>query len=476
MVNTSLNPTWTGHVATTRDALMLFEACLNGTSCHVPRRPHDRERSSLIRSGSVFIYEENASGIKRWTDGVPWSPSRILGNFLVYRELTKPFPPGEKKRATKRSKRPTRPGEPYPRQGSDATPASPTTPGGRSDGGVGEGREGERALIGSLVDSYGFKDEGLVKKTMSVNVQGVHHHLVSYYTIDDVLNGELKTPSQDQRLANIEPRHELIARQNFRAPLDDHDPDAPDDLSDPQHQLYHYDTGYDPRRHAMSYALHSHHPGQVDINGMYSMSFSTAAPMQPSVNSYAPAPSSQAFYPTNHTIPQPTMPHSSMPTYSQPPYATQYSPHSQPPGAAPMGMPNRSPVQVHPPSQGYSTSSRHNSAPGGILSRPNDLTNPINIHEAPPRDANGWSRGASVSGVGVYGPTASTPHSAPPAATYNYPTGQSLNGQQLGMPPPVQSMLPMQSRNQESWPSVADSWPLHNPSNGRQSSYSTQHI
>lgn len=97
-----LVPTFHGFVHNSMDGLVLFEACLSGKLHHVPRRPHDRERSSLIKSGSIFIYEENASGIKRWTDGVAWSPSRILGNFLIYRELEKPFPPGEKKRAMKR--------------------------------------------------------------------------------------------------------------------------------------------------------------------------------------------------------------------------------------------------------------------------------------------------------------------------------------------------------------------------------------
>lgn len=115
-----LEPTYHGYVATTQDALILFEACLTGVLPHVPRRPHDRERNHLVRSGSVFIYEENTSGIKRWTDGVTWSPSRILGNFLVYRELDKPFPPGEKKRAMKKGNRlpvqASRPGEPYPGQ------------------------------------------------------------------------------------------------------------------------------------------------------------------------------------------------------------------------------------------------------------------------------------------------------------------------------------------------------------------------
>ncbi|KAF8940490.1 hypothetical protein BGZ58_006162 [Dissophora ornata] len=42
---------------------------------------------SLISPGSVFVFDEEESGICRWTDGRIWSPSRICGNFLVYREL-----------------------------------------------------------------------------------------------------------------------------------------------------------------------------------------------------------------------------------------------------------------------------------------------------------------------------------------------------------------------------------------------------
>lgn len=57
----------------------------------------------MIQSGNTFIYEEKTTGIKRWTDGVIWSPSRILGNFLVYRELDKPFLSGEKRKTIKKS-------------------------------------------------------------------------------------------------------------------------------------------------------------------------------------------------------------------------------------------------------------------------------------------------------------------------------------------------------------------------------------
>jgi hypothetical protein len=96
----TLQPTFTGHVATTNDALVIFEACLGGHLNHVPRRPHDRERDSLIRSGCVFIYVGNESGIKRWTDGVNWSPSRILGNFLVYRDDSRVPTPFEVKQGS----------------------------------------------------------------------------------------------------------------------------------------------------------------------------------------------------------------------------------------------------------------------------------------------------------------------------------------------------------------------------------------
>ncbi|WPH02046.1 Global transcription regulator sge1 [Acrodontium crateriforme] len=227
-----LVPTFHGFVHNSMDGLILFEACLSGKLHHVPRRPHDRERSSLIKSGSIFIYEENASGIKRWTDGVAWSPSRILGNFLIYRELEKPFPPGEKKRAMKR-KRSSLPGEPYPRRDSDdnnhteiSTPLTPPTPSNASetkpDGPGGEGdKDLERSLIGSLVDSYGFRSDGLVKKTMSISVNGISHHMVSYYKVDDVKNQLLPRPLSDPRLSNISVRPELYLKQNFRAPVEE---------------------------------------------------------------------------------------------------------------------------------------------------------------------------------------------------------------------------------------------------------------
>ncbi|KAI9672062.1 MAG: hypothetical protein M1831_001875 [Alyxoria varia] len=218
-----LQPTFRGFVGDTKDALQLFEATLQGQLQRVTRRPHDRERPTLIQSGSIFIYEEGASGIKRWTDGVPWSPSRILNNFLIYRELERPFPPGEKKRAKPKS-RSEGPETPVKQEqgdamlGSPATPHTSNSPAVRNDSS--SERDAQRSLVGSLTDSYQFKDRGLIKKTMSVNVDGTTFHLVSYYNPDDVTSGQLDRPSTHVELKFIIPRTDLVHRQNFRAPLE----------------------------------------------------------------------------------------------------------------------------------------------------------------------------------------------------------------------------------------------------------------
>ena len=204
-----LHPTFFGYIESTMDSLLLFEAALAGRLAHVARRPHDRERSDLIKSGNVFVYEEFSSGIKRWTDGVSWSPSRILDNFLLYRELDQPFAPGEKKRAMKR-KKPSA-GISKPGAGSQLALGGYSSPTARSR---------ERTLVGSLIDSYPFKSHGLLKKTISINFQGIPHHLVSYYKIEDIDSGRLHRPTEMPWLQNCPPRAELTT-QNFRVPLNE---------------------------------------------------------------------------------------------------------------------------------------------------------------------------------------------------------------------------------------------------------------
>lgn len=70
-------------------ASIIYSACANRLP-QVGRRMSDMEKKS-IRPGDVFVYQPTASGIKRWTDGQKWSPSRISHVFMVYRneDMTK---------------------------------------------------------------------------------------------------------------------------------------------------------------------------------------------------------------------------------------------------------------------------------------------------------------------------------------------------------------------------------------------------
>ena len=201
---------------TTKDALLLVQKCLEGELTPIPRRPHDRERPELVRPGNVFIYNENDSGIKRWTDGVNWSPSRILGNFLVYRELDQAFPPGEKKKATKRAAKRF---APYERNSNGHSAANGEV--------VVKGasrhlsKEEERVLVGSLNESYQFKADGLIKRTVSLTNQGQIYHVVWYISFLAFIENRLLRP--EEVWAGVTIKRSMLQEQNFRCPLN---PDA----------------------------------------------------------------------------------------------------------------------------------------------------------------------------------------------------------------------------------------------------------
>ncbi|CAG8627300.1 16554_t:CDS:2, partial [Racocetra fulgida] len=190
----SIEPTFIGYIETTQDTLLLFEACRRGNLVKISRRLQEKERK-IITSGSVFVFDERESGIKRWTDGLLWSPSRILGNFLIYRELDKRTPTGKKETT------------PVERQRSNSTDTEFQIE-----------KNKERALVGSLTNTYRFKKGGLIKKTMSIMVNGVNHHMISYYTKEDVLACKLKIPSTIPDLAILEIAPEFLLKQNFRIP------------------------------------------------------------------------------------------------------------------------------------------------------------------------------------------------------------------------------------------------------------------
>ncbi|KAG8962504.1 hypothetical protein FRC03_004189 [Tulasnella sp. 419] len=233
-------PPFCGFIETTEDALLILEAARRRLIPRVTRRLSDRERK-LIASGSVFVFEEEESGIKRWTDSLVWSPSRILGNFLIYRETDKRNPDGSQ---------PTRPGHrnsqssgggpssilvaetdtsiPQPSSSAAAWSGSLSRPKGtKTDtslsgeaGSSGLDRARERVLLGSLTNSTKFKDDGMMKKTFSLTLPGTNktHHLVSYYKVSDVEAGRLRTPSSLPELAALDISPDFLERTHFRVP------------------------------------------------------------------------------------------------------------------------------------------------------------------------------------------------------------------------------------------------------------------
>jgi len=53
---------------------------------------------------------------------------------------------------------------------------------------------------------------------MSVTVNGFAQHMVSYYSVEDVLAGKLRSPSTIPELASVEISPEYLHKQNFRFP------------------------------------------------------------------------------------------------------------------------------------------------------------------------------------------------------------------------------------------------------------------
>lgn len=207
-------PTWQGFVETTRDALHIFEACFNGTLPICSSRPRDR---SIIVSGNVFVYDEANSGIIRWTDGIQWSPSRILTNFLIYRQLDDNIAQRDKRRARKQSQREAKAGEPYPNPASSAATSSSTkeiqltsrdTPVGQVEGPETRANT-DRRLVGSLMDSYRFKNDGLLKKAITITMNDLPYHLIAYYSLNDA-KFYLKTPRDDFHLKDLWIRDTLL--------------------------------------------------------------------------------------------------------------------------------------------------------------------------------------------------------------------------------------------------------------------------
>ncbi|GHJ87823.1 hypothetical protein NliqN6_4225 [Naganishia liquefaciens] len=235
----AVEPPFRGYCENTHDALILFEAAKRGIIPRVTRRLTDREKAAMIKSGAVFVFDEHESNIKRWTDGMSWSPSRIYGNYLTYREIVDKaealatanaagIPSGDISGATPNSL-----SKPYPRNPLPGTARNrPHLSAASVSGLEAPGSDGHASRSASDVQSQAvngkkgsqsaknfWRPNGLVKRTISVLVNGYHQHLVSYYNPTDVHEDRLYRPRDVPLLAELEIGDEYLRSDSFRLPI-----------------------------------------------------------------------------------------------------------------------------------------------------------------------------------------------------------------------------------------------------------------
>ncbi|KAH9172530.1 Gti1/Pac2 family-domain-containing protein [Lactarius sanguifluus] len=187
-------PPWSGWIETTGDALLILEAARRGLIPRVTRRLVDSERK-MITSGSVFVFDEDESGIKRWTD---WTEKRGAGHRGARNDAEQG-------------------GEQSSVDGPKSEGQTLSRPRGETTR-LGIDRQRERSLVGSLTNSYKFKNGGMMKKTFSLTISGVSQHLISYYKIEDVEQGRLRTASSYPELASLDISPEYLEKTHFRNP------------------------------------------------------------------------------------------------------------------------------------------------------------------------------------------------------------------------------------------------------------------
>ncbi|CAE6373361.1 unnamed protein product [Rhizoctonia solani] len=192
----------------TKDALLVIEAAERGLFRRLVRRLTEPERAQSIYSGSVLVYDESESHIRRFTDTLVWSPSRIIGNYLVYREMRE------------REPRPTsRAGAALPPQ--PASSRSLVRPRVQSslEQSEAERKRKEQLYVGSLTHHEKFKPNGLVKRTFSLMTEGKHIHVIGYYTYEDAMEDRFLSPSEHPEFAKLTLSQDLLKDKSaFRVP------------------------------------------------------------------------------------------------------------------------------------------------------------------------------------------------------------------------------------------------------------------
>ncbi|KAG8903885.1 hypothetical protein FRB99_002621 [Tulasnella sp. 403] len=161
-------PLFHGFVYTLLDAFILVQAAVEGLVGRVIEKPAEAEKQDYAKNGTVVIFEEEESGIQRWSDSIAWSATSLYGEYIIYRELTNVKPTAAPKDYRISQKR-------------------------------------LRSIQGSLPDGKGCRGsgwvlpDGLIKRTVSIpyGPKKVFHYL------QDILSGRFVTPSTSPHLSHL---------------------------------------------------------------------------------------------------------------------------------------------------------------------------------------------------------------------------------------------------------------------------------
>ena len=181
----------------------------------VTRRLNDFERRTMVKSGAVFIFSVEESGIKRWTEGLAWSQSRISGNFLV--SIAR-LHPSHGTVLTHSSALSGGRGSDNPHESTHRGPAHVPTPwaSARTTAQLQTPWAGEEGDL--FICLRQFSSEANGQQTITVKIDGSDYHLISYYTQEDLAGGLLRRPTSHPDLMAIEIPPELTRSTNFRYP------------------------------------------------------------------------------------------------------------------------------------------------------------------------------------------------------------------------------------------------------------------
>ncbi|RSL40916.1 hypothetical protein CEP54_015975 [Fusarium duplospermum] len=152
-------PTCHGFVRSAKDALLVLEACLQGHLLHVPRGLLAKEARQAVQSGAVFVYELGSSGVRDWEDFRLWGQEAQLGDFRIQTELV-------------------------------------NSPG-----------------LGSNSSEYRANGAGLTRQSITLQWNKTQHHIVSYFSWDDMMGPRRGGITGSATLNHINVRQELLQQQ-----------------------------------------------------------------------------------------------------------------------------------------------------------------------------------------------------------------------------------------------------------------------